>query len=109
MTKTHLSPGRLARVQKLDAQLQESWLGDLGSVDLQATQQKDPDISPVLDWMRAGMKGTLALYGAETKNIVAQWPVLCLHDGAIYEWVSRQSSTACYHQYVVPLVLTCTL
>ena len=50
-------------------------------------------------------KGTLAPYGSETKNIVAQWKVLCLSKGTLYRRVGRQSSTVTYYQLVVPLVM----
>ena len=56
LTESHLSAGRLARVRKLDKQLSNEWLAGLETADLEAAQQHDPDISPVLTWIKDGTK-----------------------------------------------------
>ena len=87
LTERHLSAGRLARVRKLDKQLSNEWLAGLETADLEAAQPHDPDISPVLTWIKDRTKPPkidLVLRSAETKNIVAQWSLLRLRDGILY-------------------------
>jgi len=108
MTSRHLSSGRLARVRKLDSDLSKVWLAGFESTDIKAAQQNDPDLSPVLSWLKDGSKpnkGELAPCSAETKNIVAQWSLLRLRDGIFYREALRKPTGITFYQLVVPLKL----
>ena len=108
LTRRHLTPGRLARVRKLDKQLSNIWLPGFGSEDLKAAQTQDPDISPVLTWYQAGRKPDrmeLAPCSAATKNIVVQWPLLRLRNGILHREAKRKATGEIFYQFVVPLAL----
>ena len=108
MTKTHLSSGRLARVRKLDIQLARNWLSGYSPSDLSAAQSKDPDISPVLAWVKDSEKPdqrTLGPFSAATKTLVSQWRLLIVRDDCLYRTAMRPSTGDKFYQLVVPLTL----
>ena len=72
------------------------------------SQDKDPDISPVLSWVKTGEKPdkrTLGPYSAMTKTLVSQWPFLVLRDECLYRKVRRSGTDDEFYQFVVPLAL----
>ena len=72
---------------------------------LREEQRKDPDIGPVCNWMKTGLRpSSEAITGlsAATRHYCSQWDSLFMKDGVMYRKFSRKDGTATYHQFVVP-------
>ena len=77
------------------------------SDSLQQAQELDPDIGPVLDWLKTDIARpsweVAAPYSEDTKLYWAQWDSLCIHDVILYRaWESpkgdERSFNSCYQK-----------
>ena len=69
---------------------------------------KDPDISPVLSWVRDREKPdqrTLGPFGSVTKTLVSQWRLLVIKDNCLYRTATHPRTGNTFYQLVVPLAL----
>lgn len=74
--------------------------------DIAAEQQKDPDIKPVYDALKESTsmpdwKNHLPC-SEDTKNLLAQWPLLCFENNILYRrWIDGMKTTR-WLQCVIP-------
>ena len=94
-----------ARIRRVDTRSNTSWVSGFSMETLRKKQQDDPDIGPIMRWMKKGKRP----YGAEvcasspaTRNYWNCWDCLQLNNGILYRRYLHKNTTESYFQFIVP-------
>ena len=85
-----------------------SWVDGYTPDQMAEEQAKDPDLVPVIQWLKAGARPSrdgVAGCSPTTRNLWLQYDQLVLHQGVLYRTMPRPGSVPAYQQLVVPRAL----
>ena len=96
------------KVRQVNRSSRSSWLSMYSAEQMAKRQQDDPDIGPVLEWMKSGSRPA----GSEVQHLSPAsrhywlyWDSLTMVDGLLYRRFTKKDNTGSFLQLIVPQVL----